>query len=181
MQSSYLTDCHQIVLIGLCKANARIQHDLIIRNPGFLRNRDRLPQVIQHIFHKIIVIHIVTIVHQAACHVVTRDHIRHLRIVFQSPDIVDQIRASLDRSLRYRALISIDRYRNVKLFLDCTDHRNHTSDLLLIRNLRISRARRLSTDINDRCTLFDHLLRMRKRCVQLIKPAAVRKRIRCHI
>ena len=116
--------------------------------------------------------------HQTARDTVRCNQLRHLVVIFETPDVVDQIRARLERRLRDRTLVGVHRNRHVKARLDRLDHRHDAVDLLLIAQLGVSRSGGFSADVDDIHAVREHLLGVVQRRIGCIPLSAVGKRIR---
>ena len=71
--------------------------------------------------------------HQHTGHLVLCDHLCHLFIIFQSPDVVDQICAFQDPGRSHRTLVGIQGNGHIKPLLYGPDHRHNSIDLFLCR------------------------------------------------
>ena len=181
MHAFQFVDDLQIIFISLAKSDTRIKNDILIGDACFFCNVNGLLHIFQEICNKISVIRLFTVMHQTAWGIFSGDHACEIRIVLQSPDIVDQICSCVKCCLCHSTFVSVDRNRHIKVFLYHLDHRNHSGDLFLIGDQCITWSCGLATDINDRCSLFYHFLCM-THCPTLVVPfPAVGKRIRCHI
>ena len=102
------------------------------------------------------------------------DHARHVRIALQSPDIVDNRRAGLERPGRQLRFHRIDRNWNAQ-GNDCRQHHGQPVALLIDRNWNSSAIGpgRFRPDIDYVCTLIDQPPRLHKCRCWLQEAAAV--------
>ena len=98
----------QIHLICFAESHSRIKNDLITRNARRICQSDALSHIVQKFRDKLSVICIIPVVHQTARRAARCDNTSHLGIVFEPPDIIDQIRPCLQCFPRYRALVCIN-------------------------------------------------------------------------
>ena len=119
--------------------------------------------------------------HQTAGHSGASDESGHLRVVFQAPDIVDQIGACLDGCGCHLCLVGIDGHGDIEAGFHCLDDWGYPLDFLVLGNLLVTGTGRLAADIQNGGALADHLLRMDQRCVHVVPFAAVREGIRGYI
>ena len=123
----------QIVLVGLAEPHAGIQNDLLIRNACRFRQMDRVCQICRHILHEILIVRLFAVVHQTAGPAALCNDFRHVSVVFQSPDIVDEIRSRADPRLCHTAFVGVQGNGNVKICLHRLDHGYDSGNLLLVR------------------------------------------------
>ena len=171
----------QVLPVGLAKADARVQDDLLpadSRRPG---DGQRLPQVIANIVHKIAVLRCISVVHQAAGHLVLGDQLRHPLVIFQAPDVVDHVGPSLQRCLYHRTLVAVYGDGDIKVFLDHLNGGHHPVDLLLNTDLLMAGAGGFTANIDDGGPVFDHIGGVTLGHFHVRPLAAVGKGVRRHI
>ena len=122
----------QVHLICLAESHPRIENDLIPRDARRVRQSDALSHIFQKFRDKRSIICVVPVVHQAARRFALCDNMRHPGIVFQPPDIVDQIRSRFQCFPRYRALVRVHGERRVKACFQDFYDRNDSGDLFFI-------------------------------------------------
>ena len=132
METFHIMNGFQIHGAVFAKSHAGIQDDLIPGNPRFPGNPDTLCRFLQDVRVKILILRLIFIVHQAAGDPCPGDQARHLRIIFQSPDIIDQVGACLNRGFGHFRLISIHGHRYIKAGFYRPDHRRHPINLFFI-------------------------------------------------
>ena len=79
------------------------------------------------------------------------------------------------------AFITVNGYRNVKIFLYHPDNRNHPLDFFFNSDLGMARTGGFSSYVNDCRSLFDHICHMFSGFIYVIPLSAVGKRIRGNI
>ena len=119
--------------------------------------------------------------HQAAGNLILGDQIRYLSVIFQAPDVVDQVGPRFQGSFHYLTLIAVDGHRDVKITFHHLNHRQHPVDFLLVADLDMSGAGRFPADINNGGSLRDHLSGMLFGCLQIIPLSAIGKGVGRHI
>jgi hypothetical protein len=82
---------------------------------------------------------------------------------------------------RITAGLLVSTERGTGLGNDSLDDRHDTIELLLHGHCLRTRARRLSSDVDDRGTCVNHRERMPHSAVAIVKTATVGERIRCQI
>ena len=165
----------QVHRIRLAKTDARIQDDPVPGDPRLTSQSHTFPHVRKELRQELAVIRLLPVVHQAARRAVLRDQPPHPGIVFQPPDIIDEIRPCIEGRPRYRALISIHGDRRIEPGFQRFNDRRHPADLFFIADPGMPRARGLAAHIQDVRPLPDHLLRSCKRRIQAVITAPVRE------
>ena len=154
---------------------------MLVRNARLLGKPHTAAQIVQHI-RQIVVIHrFFSVMHQAARHARLGNDARHLVIILQTPNVIDEIGARLQGGMRHRALIGIDGYRNIKVFLDRFNYRYNAGDFLLVRQQRIARPRRFAADIQNVRAVPYHILCVLECRIYGVPFSAVGKGIRRHV
>ena len=140
------------------------------------------------------------IVHQTAGQPALRDDLRHCAaplaarsvarrvrsiagpaIIFQSPDIIDQVCPGRDSRRRHPGFVGIQGHRHIESSLHSLDYRNHPLDFLMLRQKRVARPGGLAADVDDVRPLLQHLLHMPQGPVPVVPLPSVREGIRGHV
>ena len=169
MQLTHIFNNCQILFIRFCETDTWIDHDLIIGNPRIFCQFKRVFQIHQNILHKVMIVCILSVMHQTAGRICICDHLCHGRIVLQSPDIIDHICTCPQALSCHTGFVCIERNRYIKPLLDRLDHRQDTGKLLFIGKLCIALSCRFATNVYDRCTFLYHALCLSERRIQCIK------------
>ena len=171
----------QVHFIGFSKSDSRIKDDLFVWNTGASCNIDTFLGLGQHIYQEIIVLCFFFVVHQAAGCVVFCNDRCHLRIIFQSPDIVDQISTSLKRNFRNGCFEGVYGNRNIKVAVECFNNRKYTGSFFFCTDWCVAWSGGLAAYIQDVSTFRNHGLGMSQSIVHTVPFSTVRERIRSDI
>ena len=117
-------------------------------------------------------------VHQTHVRVCVCDHLDQRGVAAQSGDVVDELGAELERTAGDLRLRRVDRQRRAG---ETLEHGYDARELLLHRNRRRTRPRRLATDVDESGTLVQKLSRVRDGDGRLDEPASVREAVGCDV
>ena len=136
-QTLQVMDDGEIVLVVLAEAHTRVKDDLVVGDAGFLGDRKAAAHILAEFIEEIVVFRLLAVVHQAAGDLILRDEVRHLAVVLETPDVVDEVSARLERLRHHRAFVAVDGNRDVEFLLDHLDDGNDAVDLLLHADLHM--------------------------------------------
>ena len=148
-QTLQVMDDGEIVLVVLAEANARVKDDLVVGDAGFLGDRKAAAHILAEFVEEVVVLRLLAVVHQAAGDLVLRDEVRHLAVVLETPDVVDEVSARLERLRHHRAFVAVDGNRDVEFLLDHLDDGNDAVDLLLHADLYMAGAGGLAAHVHN--------------------------------
>ena len=171
----------QIHFICFAETNARIKNDSFVFDSGSSGNIDTFLCFSKHIYEKVIVFCVGFVVHKTAGYIMFGDDTGHVRIIFEPPDIVDQIGTCLDSCICNTSFVSIYRDRYIKTFAKCFDDRNDTCCFFFGTDRSMPRTCGFTADIQNISTVFDHSFCMHQSMIHSIPFATIRKRIRGHV
>ena len=109
------------------------------------------------------------------------NQIRHLAVVFQTPNVVDQVSPRFQGSFYYLTLIAVDGHRDVKIAFHHFNDRQHPVNFLLVADLGMPGPGRFPADINNGGSLRNHLSGMLFGCLQIIPFSTIGKGVGRHI
>ena len=108
-------------------------------------------------------------------------HVRHRRVLLQSPDVVDDADPEGDRAARDLGLGGVDRKWRVDLGQERREHRLQAPPFLVERNGGVTGPGRFRPDVDDVGAVGGEFAGLGQRKVERLKAPAVGKRIRRHV
>ena len=103
-----MADSCQIMFIVFSKAHARIQNDLAVLDARALGNGQGIPHILTQIAQKVMIFRLFAVMHQDTGHLILGNQVRHLPVIFQPPNIVDQVGARFQGRFHHRTFIAVD-------------------------------------------------------------------------
>ena len=97
----------------------------------------------------------------------------HFRVVFQPPDVIDQIRPCRKPGFCHAGFIGIKGNRHVKAALYGLYDRYYPPDFFLLGHKGIAGSCRLSSDIQNIHSFVQHLFHLKKGMIRLLVSAPV--------
>ncbi len=163
----------------LAESETRVEHDTVCAEPGRACDGERALQEDALILDEVgFERACATVVHQHRAGTALHDCGRHLRIVLQAPDIVDDMGAGRDRPARRFGTIGIDGNQNVGAARQRCDHRQHPRLLRFGIDRAGARPGRFAANIDDRGALRLHREGRLDRRIAVGEQAAVGKTVR---